>query len=209
MNKIEKTRTARIIALHNEIGGALRTTLEKAIEIGGLLVEQKAELQHGEWSAWIAEHLPFAERTAREYMRFWERRDAIKTAQCADFTDARRLLSPPGDPQKGRLVEAARVKAQEAASEYLALLAEEGEAWETFARCREQAKRLLKNRPAQNDTDGATEWLSAILENNSRMTDALRMIAPELVEAVEAMSIDELNVLDEETELRPIGGEPF
>ena len=95
MNEIQKTRIARITELHAEIGGYLKMTLDKAIEIGGLLAEQKADLDHGEWLPWISENLSFSERLARDYMRFYDHREELKTANLADLTAARRFLTDP------------------------------------------------------------------------------------------------------------------
>ena len=96
MNKIQKTRIDKITELHNEIGGYLKITLDKAIEIGGLLSGQKAELNHGEWLPWVNDNLPFSERLARDYMRFHERRDEFKSANLADLTAARKALTDAG-----------------------------------------------------------------------------------------------------------------
>lgn len=102
MNEIEKSRVAEIVKLHAEIGGYLKMTLDKAIRIGGLLTEQKAECGHGAWLPWLEANLPFSERLARDYMRFWERRDELKSANLADLTDARKYLAPPPEsPAEG------------------------------------------------------------------------------------------------------------
>ena len=92
MNEIEKSRITEINTLHSEIGGHLKMTLDKAIRIGELLTEQKAGLQHGKWIPWIEENLPFSERSVRDYMRFYDRREELKTARIADLTEARELL---------------------------------------------------------------------------------------------------------------------
>ena len=101
MNAIQKTRIDRITDLHNEIGGYLKMTLDKAIEIGALLSEQKAEIKHGEWLPWVKEKLPFSERLTRDYMRFYERREELKTAKVADLTQARKFLAAPQDKRIG------------------------------------------------------------------------------------------------------------
>lgn len=99
MKDIEKSRITMIVDLHNEIGGYMKMTIDKAIEIGGLLAEQKAEVNHGQWLPWVKDNLPFSERWARDYMRFYEKRDKLKTAKVADLTEARRLIadSKPSD----------------------------------------------------------------------------------------------------------------
>jgi hypothetical protein len=47
----------------------LRQTLDEAREIGGLLIEAKAQVSHGEWLPWLAENVAISERTAQEWMR--------------------------------------------------------------------------------------------------------------------------------------------
>ena len=93
--EIEKTRIDEIKELHQEIGGYLKMTLDKAIRVGELLLIQKENLKHGEWLPWIKENLPFSERLARDYMRFYDRREELKTANLADLTEARKLLTAP------------------------------------------------------------------------------------------------------------------
>jgi hypothetical protein len=94
MNEVQKNRIDRITVLHAEIGGYLKTTLTKAIEIGGILAELKAETEHGGWIPWINENLPFSPRLASDYMKFHEHRDELKTARLADLAAAREFLAP-------------------------------------------------------------------------------------------------------------------
>ena len=94
-NEIEKTRIDKILSLHEEIAGYLKLTLDRAIHIGGLLTEQKADLQHGQWLPWIRENMPFSKRLAQDYIRFYEHREELKSATLAGLTDARRYLTPP------------------------------------------------------------------------------------------------------------------
>jgi Protein of unknown function (DUF3102) len=42
---------------------------EHAINAGRLLIEAKAQLEHGQWLPWLQEHCQVSERTARPYMR--------------------------------------------------------------------------------------------------------------------------------------------
>jgi hypothetical protein len=95
MNQLEKTRTQRIVTLHNEIVGYLKTSLEKAIEIGGLLTEHKETLAHGEFTPWINTNLPFTDRTAQNYMRLYRERDRLKTESVSDLKSAYKLLALP------------------------------------------------------------------------------------------------------------------
>ncbi|NQT03272.1 MAG: DUF3102 domain-containing protein [Planctomycetes bacterium] len=91
---IEKSRKEEIISLHNEISGFLKVSLDKAIRIGELLIEQKAGLKHGEFGRWIATNLPFTDRTARSYMNCYRRRHQLKTESVSDLTGAYKLLRP-------------------------------------------------------------------------------------------------------------------
>lgn len=80
--------------LHGEIEAAYHTSLERAIRIGELLAEQKEALGHGQFLPWVTEHLPFSERTARNYMRVFSHRAELKSAGVADLTTAYRLPTP-------------------------------------------------------------------------------------------------------------------
>ena len=94
-NEIAQSRIQEIRKRHAKIGGHLRNTLDEAVRIGELLTAQKTELKHGAWIPWISEHLPFSERLARDYMRFWNRREDLKSASLADLdlSGARKLLA--------------------------------------------------------------------------------------------------------------------
>ena len=118
MRQIVLARVKEIRRLHEEIGEALRTTLPKAIRIGELLSEQKAECKHGEWLPWLKANCPFSERTAQDYLRFYTRRAELKSAPGADIRGARSLLADlshgPGEkvtarPAKVRDVRAALI----------------------------------------------------------------------------------------------------
>ena len=95
MNNIQKSTIKEIISLHNEISGYLKMSLEKAIRIGELLVEQKESLKHGKFTPWIKDNLPFTDRTARNYMRLYKEKDRLKTERVSDLTTAYGLLEAP------------------------------------------------------------------------------------------------------------------
>ena len=78
MNNLQRQRVTRMKKLHSEIVATVRTTLNVAIELGGLLEEQKAETQHGGWTAWVENNLPFDIRTAQNYMAAFRRRGELK-----------------------------------------------------------------------------------------------------------------------------------
>lgn len=66
----------RIKALHKEFEDLGKKTLTKGIEIGGILTAEKERLGHGNWGVFL-EKLPFTDRTARRYMKLYERRESI------------------------------------------------------------------------------------------------------------------------------------
>ena len=55
--------------LHNVARSAAVNAVEKAIECGQLLVQQKDALKHGEFQSWIERSCVFPYRTASHYMR--------------------------------------------------------------------------------------------------------------------------------------------
>jgi len=98
MNDLERNRVDEICSLHTEIAGSCRMALDKAIRIGELLAEHKASLPHGEFGRWIQEHLPFSDRTARNYMRCYESRELLKTESVSGLGTAYLLLTQPKLP---------------------------------------------------------------------------------------------------------------
>lgn len=69
--QIIKNRAQEINNLHSEICESLRTTVEKAIRIGELLVEQKKECGHGNWMSWVKNNLIFGHSTVTQYIRMF------------------------------------------------------------------------------------------------------------------------------------------
>lgn len=97
---IEKSRISKMRELHSKIESGLKMTLEAALELGGMLVETKAELSHGEFLPWIAANMNFAERTARYYMAMYRKRGIFKTANVADLAGAYCLLEPAPEDRR-------------------------------------------------------------------------------------------------------------
>lgn len=94
---------AEIIRLHAEIVEALETSFQKAVRIGELLTEHKARLPHGEFLPWVAQHLPFTDRTARNYMAVYRERDQLQVAQVEGLGEAYRLLAADTTPKSETL----------------------------------------------------------------------------------------------------------
>lgn len=57
---------------------AMMTGIERAIEVGRLLVEEKARHEHGEWIPWIDRNLDFDRMQAARYMRAFDNRDELQ-----------------------------------------------------------------------------------------------------------------------------------
>jgi hypothetical protein len=90
---------ARIRAEHEASAIAMQRGLEHAINAGRLLIEAKAQLKHGQWLPWLAEHCEVSERTASLYMRLARHAPELeaKAQPVADLTvrGALELLAPP------------------------------------------------------------------------------------------------------------------
>jgi len=99
MKAVVLSRADEITLLHGEIEGALRLSVEKAIRVGELLTEQKADLAHGEWLPWVKENLPFNHSTASRYMRLFQDRAALKSVTVTSLTDAYRAIGVLAEPE--------------------------------------------------------------------------------------------------------------
>ena len=80
---------ARINTEHERVEGALREGLAHAIEAGGLLLEAKRQIGHGDWLAWLREHCGMSERSAQAYMRAareYPKLDPAKAQRVADLS---------------------------------------------------------------------------------------------------------------------------
>lgn len=101
MNDLEKThlemtRTADIARLQGEIREALRTLLDKANRLGKLLTEQKTGMDDYEWEYWVTQNCPIApcpdpKRATRDYLRFFDMCEELRTAAIGDEKGARRF----------------------------------------------------------------------------------------------------------------------
>jgi len=105
LNEIQQNRIAEIVKLHVEVGGYLKMTLDKAIRIGELLREQKAECGHGAFESWVRRNAPFNVRTAQRYMLCCHGRDRLKNDNVSFLNDAHKLLANTGTQLIGVLIE--------------------------------------------------------------------------------------------------------
>lgn len=100
MRVVHETIADHINELHAGIEGKLKTCVKDAIQIGRLLVEQKAKLDHGEFLPWIMANCDFSDRTARNYMRVHQHRD--KTESVSDLQEAYRKVEQIEAAEKQR-----------------------------------------------------------------------------------------------------------
>ena len=150
MNEIEKSRVTEIQQLHAEIGGYLKMTLDKAIRIGELLTAQKTECGHGNWIPWIENNLPFSERLVRDYVRFYDRREELKTARVADLSQARRFLNPPQEQEN---------------TEWEKEFQRRAKAVELLSRKAEEADRIIEQKLNQVERSGAgPDWYDGLTD---------------------------------------------
>ena len=70
---VEHDRLGELAATVNDeyalMTGDMTRAVKRAIRIGELLTEVKAEVAHGEWIPWVEENLVFGQREAQRYMR--------------------------------------------------------------------------------------------------------------------------------------------
>jgi hypothetical protein len=73
------------------------TAVENACKCGGLLLDQKASMKHGEWKAWVEDNCDFKYNTASRYMKA-----ATQKIHGVDFSTLSQLYGPQSDakPEK-------------------------------------------------------------------------------------------------------------
>lgn len=74
---------ADIQAAHQDVTRGALAVAESAMAAGRMLIEAKASMKHGEWAAWLSEHVGMSARTARRYMQLV--RSGLETATVADL----------------------------------------------------------------------------------------------------------------------------
>jgi hypothetical protein len=87
----------RINDAHEQVVDSARTTLERAIACGKLLLEAKELVPHGEWAAWIENNFRGSARSSQAYMRVANGLPQLESAVTADLSldQALKLLSEP------------------------------------------------------------------------------------------------------------------
>jgi hypothetical protein len=91
---------AEITRLHELAVASFRTSLDHALKAGELLTEAKAQLRHGEWLPWLAEHVDCSERTAQAYMQLAANPQAAAHLTIEDALHA--IARPASRPRTAR-----------------------------------------------------------------------------------------------------------
>src|SRR5262249_11983764 len=60
--------------------------------LGELLSAAKSRLPHGQWLPWLTNNVAFSDRTARNYMRIFENRAVLKSANVSDLGEAYQIV---------------------------------------------------------------------------------------------------------------------
>lgn len=94
----QKLLVQEIEKLHGEILDYARTSLDKAIKIGGHLSAIKSGIKHGDWETWIKINVTFSLRTVQNYMRIFQNKEVVKSETILDLRGALELLSGPAAP---------------------------------------------------------------------------------------------------------------
>lgn len=83
-----------IIQKHLEFQSRQLGTLHLAIEVGEMLTEQKENFEHGEFTPWLQENLPFSIRTAQKYMSIYSNKDKFERLGADGLSEAYLMISP-------------------------------------------------------------------------------------------------------------------
>jgi hypothetical protein len=89
----------RINRKYRQVESSARSTVEAGIELGGMLLEKKTALRHGEWLPWVRAYFEGSERQAQRFMQLYSERDKLlqNPTRVSDlgFREALRAISPP------------------------------------------------------------------------------------------------------------------
>jgi len=90
-----KDPAAVIIELHLKCVLSVKNSLELAIKVGEHLLAQKEAMDHGTFTPWIEETLPFSVRTAQNYLKIASRKKELLLAKVENLTEAYLMITPP------------------------------------------------------------------------------------------------------------------
>jgi hypothetical protein len=103
----------RINRKYRQVESSARSTVEAAIELGGMLLEKKSALPHGEWLPWVRAYFEGSERQAQRFMQLYSERHKLlaNPTRVSDlgFREALRAISPP--PKQDQREDSTKIKA--------------------------------------------------------------------------------------------------
>lgn len=105
LNQTTSAETRDIEAITAEIIQRKQNAGSEILAIGNCLIEAKAMLSHGEWSAWLEEQVEFSERAAQRFMRLsreWSNPTALSDLGA---TKALTLLALPPEERETFMAE--------------------------------------------------------------------------------------------------------
>jgi hypothetical protein len=98
---VEHDRLGELAATVNDeyalMTGDMTRAVKRAIRIGELLSEAKAEVAHGEWIPWVEENLTFGQDMASKYMRLYRKQERVLDFGATSIREAVALLAAPKD----------------------------------------------------------------------------------------------------------------
>lgn len=92
--------TEEIIKEHIRLQKMQLGSLEIAISIGAMLSQKKEEAEHGSFTGWIQENLPFSIRTAQKYMSVFSHKKQFHELGADGLNEAYLLISPVKEEDK-------------------------------------------------------------------------------------------------------------
>lgn len=111
--ELVKDNTAEIVKKHLLLQDSLNKSLKLAIEIGGMLIEEKNELPHGSFGSYIEHEMPFSMRTAQSYMRFYREKDKLDSLGITQLSEAYMALRPPEKEESKKIKDPFRVEVED------------------------------------------------------------------------------------------------
>jgi hypothetical protein len=92
MGEVSVTTVDRVNELYRDLSTLFSNSIEKAIEMGDVLLEAKNSLDHGQFKPWVEENFIFSYRTANKWMNLAlnkkDVRKLIKGNKVLSLTDA-------------------------------------------------------------------------------------------------------------------------
>ncbi len=79
----------QINAAHAEVKAAILSGVEKAVNVGQLLIKAKALVSHGQWESWVESNTAVTPRACSGYMRAarnWEQSDEANRKRVSDLS---------------------------------------------------------------------------------------------------------------------------